>query len=178
MFNAYFWHYFKICVIILFLHTCLLLYHICTGYRMTNCDPILWNYSFDSKHYSEFTDPADLSKAFWDIVPEYLIPAFRPNSNLFLHQDYSYILSPILTTSNTLYDFPISVEITYLDVLSTRRQSIIFSKYHNFLSLYNHSNFIKMHMHNAWLLRKSDLTIDLPSIYFTKPKYVLCFVVL
>ncbi len=32
-----------------------------------------------------------------------------------------------------------------------------------------------MHMHNAWLLRKSDLTIDLPSDYFTKPKYHFVF---
>ncbi len=32
-----------------------------------------------------------------------------------------------------------------------------------------------MHMHNAWLLRKSDLTIDLPSDYFTKPKYLFVF---
>ncbi len=33
-----------------------------------------------------------------------------------------------------------------------------------------------MHMCNAWLLRKSDLTIELPSDYFTKPKFlfVLC----
>ncbi len=32
-----------------------------------------------------------------------------------------------------------------------------------------------MHMHNAWLLRKSDLTIELPSDYFTKPKYLFVF---
>ncbi len=32
-----------------------------------------------------------------------------------------------------------------------------------------------MHMHNAWLLRKSDLTIDLPSDYSTKSKYLFMF---
>ncbi len=105
------------------------------------------------------------------------IPVFRPISNRFFHQDYSIVLSPIFTTINTLYDFPISVEMTYLDVLSTRKQCILFSKYHNFLSLCNHSDFIKMHMHNAWLLRKSNLTIDLPSDYFTKPKYLFVFCV-
>ncbi len=33
-----------------------------------------------------------------------------------------------------------------------------------------------MHMQNAWLLRNSDLTIELPPDYFTKTKYlfVLC----
>ncbi len=32
-----------------------------------------------------------------------------------------------------------------------------------------------MHMHNAWLLGKSDLTIELPSDYFTMPKYLFVF---
>ncbi len=100
---------------------------------MAAWDTILSHYSFDSKHYSEFTDKADLSKAFVDVVLEYPISAFRPNSNRFLHQDCSYVLSPILTTTNTLYDFPVGVELTYLDVLSTRRHSILISQYHIFL---------------------------------------------
>ncbi len=58
---------------------------------------------------------------------------------------------------------------------SARRQCIIFSKYHNILSLCNHSDFVKMHMHNAWLLGKNDLTICLPSDYFTEPKYRFVF---
>ncbi len=142
---------------------------------MATWDAILSHYSFDSKNDSESSDPVDLSKAFVDVMPEDPIPAFRPNSNRFLHKDYNHILLTILTTTNTWYDFPVSVELTYLDVLSTRRQCILFSKYHNFLSLYNHSDFIKMHMHNAWLLRKSDLTIELPSDYFMEPKYLLVF---
>ncbi len=81
---------------------------------MATLDAILSHYSFDSKHYLEFTEPADLSKAFVDIMPEYSIPAFSPNSNCFLHQDYNHVLSPILTTTNTLYDIPVSVELTYL----------------------------------------------------------------
>ncbi len=145
---------------------------------MATWDAILSHYSFDFKHYSEFTEPADPSKAFVDIMLEYPIPAFRPNSNCFLHQDYSNVLLPILTTTTTLYDFPISVEMTYLDVLSTRRQRILFSKYHNFLSMYNHSDFVKMYMHNAWLLRKSDLTIDLPSINSQNLNIFSCFVAL
>ncbi len=83
---------------------------------MSTWDAIFSHYSFDSKHYSEFTDPTDLSKAFVDVMSEYPIPAFRPNSNRFLHQDYTNVISPILTTTNTLYDFPISVDMTYLNV--------------------------------------------------------------
>ncbi len=116
---------------------------------MATWDAILSHYSFDSKNYSEVSDPADLSKAFVDIELDYPIPAFMSNSNHFLHQDYNHVLSPIVTTTNTLYNFTVSVELTYLDVLSSRGQHILFSKYHNFLSLYNHSDFIKIHMHNA-----------------------------
>ncbi len=75
----------------------------------------------------------------------------------------------------SLYDFPVSVEVTYLDVSSARRQRILFSKYHNFLLLYNRSDFVKMHMHNAWLLGKSNVTICLPSDYFIEPKYLFVF---
>ncbi len=106
---------------------------------MATWDAILSHYSFDSKNYSEISDLADISKAFVDVEPEYPIPAFRPNSNLFLHQAYHHDLSPILTNTNTLYDF------------------------------------IKMHMHKAWLLGKSDLTIELPSDYFTVSKYLFVF---
>ncbi len=126
--------------------------------------------------FAEQTDPAKLCKPFVDIVPDYPIPAFRPNSNRFLHHEYQNILSPILPSINTLYDFPVSFEVIYLDVFSARRQRIIFSKYHNFfLSLYNHSDFVKMHMHKARLLKETVLTINLPSDYFTEPKYLFMF---
>ncbi len=112
-------------------------------------DAILSHYSFDSKHYSELSNRADLSKAFVDVMTEYPIPAFKQNSNRFLHENYSNVLSPILTTVTTLFDFPASVDVTYLDVNSPGRQRLLFGKYDSFLSLYNHSDFIKMHMHNS-----------------------------
>ncbi len=74
---------------------------------MATWDDILSHYSFNSKTYSELTDPADLRKPFVDFVPDYSIPEFRPNSNRFHHHEYYNILSPILTSTNTLYDFPI-----------------------------------------------------------------------
>ncbi len=83
---------------------------------MATWDDILYHYSFDSKNYSELTDQADLRKPFVNVVLDYHIPAFRPNSNHFHHHEYNNILSPILTSTNTLYNFPISVEMTYLDV--------------------------------------------------------------
>ncbi len=32
-----------------------------------------------------------------------------------------------------------------------------------------------MHMHNAWLLEKTNLTIDLPADYFVSPKHLFIF---
>ncbi len=63
---------------------------------MATWDAILSHYSFDSKYYLELSDPADLSKAFVDVEPEYPIPSFRPNSNHFVHQDYNHVLSLIV----------------------------------------------------------------------------------
>ncbi len=142
---------------------------------MTTSDDILFHYSFDSKHYSELTDPAKPPQTFCGHVPDYPMPVFSANSNHFLQYKYNNILLPILTAANILYDFPISVDMTYPDVISSRRQRILFNKYHNFLYLYTHSDFIKIHMHNAWHWSETDLTINLPFEYFTELKYLFVF---
>ncbi len=110
-----------------------------------------------------------------DTVPEYHFPAFRPNQNRFLFESYDNILAPIMPSSETLLDFPFSVDITYFNSESLGRQRIYFTKYHSFLNVYNHSDFVKMHMHNACLLEKSDLTISLPTDFITEPKFVYIF---
>ncbi len=91
---------------------------------MTTWDNILSHYSFYSKLYDELCNPADLHKPFVDIVPSYLIPAFRPNYKCFAYHEYDNILSPILPSTETLFDFPVSVDVTYLDETSSRRQRI------------------------------------------------------
>ncbi len=121
---------------------------------MATWDDILSHYSFVSNTYLEKSDPADLRKPFVDVVPNHPIPAFRPDSNCFLHHEYQHILSPIFPSTETFYYFPVSVELTYLD---------IFHPGDNISqSLSDHSDFVKMHMHNAWLLIKNDLTICFP----------------
>ncbi len=156
-----------------------ILVYILTVYQHRSKDDYLGRYlvtySFDSKLYDELCDPAELCKPFVDVVPSYPIPAFRPNYNCFIDHEHDNILSPILPSNENLFDFSVSVDVTYLDKTSSRRQRTCFSKYHNFLSLYNHSDFVKMHMHNAWLLGKTDLTISLPSDFFIQPKYLFVF---
>ncbi len=103
-----------------------------------------------------------------------LLWTFCP-ATLYLHLDHTYdnVLASMLPSADTLYDFPISVYVINLDRTSSGRQHIYFRNFHNFLLLYNHSDFLKMHMHNAWLLGKTDLTIHLPSDYFVQPNYLL-----
>ncbi len=138
-------------------------------------DDILSNYHFDSKLYSENTDPTDLSNPLVSTSPSYPIPTFQPNRNRFLDHDYSNVLSIILPSPVQMFDFPVCVAITYYDVMTSRRQRIYFNYLHSFLSLYVHSDFIKMRMHNAWILGKSELTIDLTPDYFVKPKFLFVF---
>ncbi len=139
------------------------------------CDDILSNYHFDSKLYSENTDPTDLSNPLVSTSPSYPIPTFQPNRNRFLDHDYSKIVSVILSSPVQMFDFPVRVAIKYYDVMMSRRQRIYFNYLHSFLSLYNNSDFIKIIMHNARILGKSELTIDLPPDYFVEPKFLFVF---
>ncbi len=108
---------------------------------MTTWDDILIHYVFDSKFYD--CDTAGLRKPFVDVVPSYPIPAFRPNYNRFADHTYNNVLQPIHPSTETLFDFLVSVDVTYLDETSSKRQHICFSYYHSILSLYNHSDFAK-----------------------------------
>ncbi len=88
---------------------------------------------------------------------------------------YHNVLLPILPSDDILYDFPVSVSFTYFSSQHTRRQRIYFSKLNSFLALYNHSDFLKIHMHNAWLLGKTDITMNVPADYFISPKHLFIF---
>ncbi len=103
---------------------------------MTTWNNILSNYSFDSKFYNEHCDPADLCNPFVDVVPNYPIPAFRPKYNRFVDHSYNDVLVRILPSKDTLYDFPVSVYVTYLDMTSQGKQCIYFSNYHIFFFIF------------------------------------------
>ncbi len=117
---------------------------------MASWDSILSHYTFESKLYTKSSDTTDLGNSFLDTISEYPFPAFRPNLNRFLYESYYNILAPIIPSSETLLDFPFSVDVTYFNNESSGRQRVYFTKYHSFL--YNHSDFIKMHMHklDSW----------------------------
>ncbi len=148
-------------VILLFIHFCII-----TDWRMISWNDILSQYQFRTNTYKEHCDPSDLKNFFVEVIPQYHCKALNPNSNHLVVHSYHNVLLPILPSDDVLYDFPVSVSLTFTSSHYTGRQRIYFSTLHSFLSLYNHSDFIKMHMHNSWFLGKNNITIDLPFIYF------------
>ncbi len=85
------------------------------------------------------------------------------------------MLPPILPLKDHFYDFPVYVLFTYKSDSITGRQSIYLSKTYSFLSMYNYSDFLKMHFHNAWLLGMPELIIDLPEEFFESPGHLFLF---
>ncbi len=113
---------------------------------MITWNNILSQYQFQNPSYEEHCDPSDLKNYFVEVIPKYPFQALT-----------------------------VSVILTHISSHHTGRQHIYLSNIHNFLSLYNHSDFIKVHMHNDWLLGKIDLTIDLPADFFVSSKHLFIF---
>ncbi len=143
---------------------------------MISWNDVLLQYQFPSKCYEEHCDPFNLQNYFVDVIPKYPFPALHPTSNRLVVYLCNNVLLSIHLSDDMLYDFPVLVILTYISSHCTRRQCIYFSKIHGFLSLYDHSDFLKMHMHNAWHLGKTDATMNLLIEYFVSPKHLLfCF---
>ncbi len=140
----------------------ILLRFIHTDWRMISWNDVLSEYQFPSKSSEEQCDPSNLQNFFVNVIPKYPFPAHHPTSNRLVVHTYHNVLLPILPSDNVLYDFPVLVIFTYISNHYTWRQHIYFSKMYSFLSLYTYSDFLKMHMHNAWLLGKTDTTMNLP----------------
>ncbi len=114
---------------------------------MISWNNILSQYQFPSNTYEEHCDPSNLQNYVIDIIPKYPFPAFHPTSKRLVDHSYHNVLLPILPSDDILYDLPVTIKLTYLSSHCTGRQHIYFSKIHSFLALYNHSDFLKMHMH-------------------------------
>ncbi len=144
---------------------------------MISWSDILSQYQFPSNSYEEHSDPSNLQNFFVDVIPKYPFPAHHPTTNCLMAHWYHNVLLIILPSDDMLYVFPVLVIFTYIFSHYTGRQCIYFSKIHCFLSLYNHSNFLKIHMHNTWLMGKTDTTMNLPVKYFVSPKQLFVFFV-
>ncbi len=117
---------------------------------MISWNDILLQYQFPSNTYEEHCDPSNLQNYFLNVIPKYPFPAFHPTSNHLVAHSYHNVLLPILSSDDSLYDFPVRVKFTYLSSYCRGREHIYFSKIHSFLALYNYSDFLKMHMLGVW----------------------------
>ncbi len=144
-------------------------------YWLDSWKEVLSHYQFPSNSYEEHCDPSNLQNFFVNVIPKYPFPTHHPTSNHLVVHSYHNVLLPILPSDDMLYDFLVLVIFTYISSRYTGRQRIYFSKIHSFLYLYNHADFLKMHLHNAWLLGKTDTTMNLPIEYFVSPKHLFVF---
>ncbi len=142
---------------------------------MISWDDILKQYCFENDSYDECLDPSELTNYFVDVIPNYPFPTASPNLVRMTAHSYRNVLLLILPSEDYLYDFPVSVNISYLSSETTGRQPIYFSDTHSLLSLNNHSDFIKMHTRNDWLLEKAELNIDLPADFSNSPNHLFIF---
>jgi hypothetical protein len=86
---------------------------------------------------------------------------------------YENCLMPILEDDLFSFDFPLTFNIR---ISQNGRQHIInFNDPHKFIDLYNHSEFIRIHLHNMWLLDHDNFNIDLPEDIFPTPDHVYIF---
>ena len=124
-------------------------------------------------HYNENLDPSDLTKCFYSpAIPEnpYLHEIKISNRHKFV--SYDHALRPILTSDSVFYDFPFSLTI-YIGEIG--RQRVYLNDVHTLIALYNHSDFLKMHFHNAWLLGRTEITIVLPEELFHDSNHLFAF---
>jgi hypothetical protein len=135
-----------------------------------------WSYlphDIPSLQYDEFQDPSLLAETFYcPASPKYPFKHHVKIPERHKFVDYKHSLQPILNTDTVFPDFPISV-IFYIGVIG--RQRIYLDDVHTLLALYNHSDFLKMHMHNAWLLGKSEITVVLPEELFSDKNHLFVF---
>ncbi len=142
---------------------------------MISWNNVLSQYQFPSNSYEEHCAPSNLQNYFVDVIPKY---PFLPITQLLIIWWHTCIIMcafPSFHLMTCLYNFPVLVIFTYISSHCRGRQRIYFSKIHNILSLYNHSDFLKMHMHNALLLGKTETTMNLPIEYFVSPKHLFVF---
>ena len=86
---------------------------------------------------------------------------------------YENCLMPILEDDLFSFDFPLTFNIRISQ--NGRQQIINFNDPHKFIDLYNHSEFIRIHLHNMWLLDHDNFNIDLPEDIFPTPDHVYIF---
>jgi len=131
-----------------------------------SCSPV--------KSYSETEDPARWHLMHCAVVPGYPFKSRVPYSERLISHSYKHVDCKIARKEGTYSDFTMPIHIYYFDSAFVR-QRIYFHHNHTFSALYNHSMFVRMHVHNAWLLKADKLDILLPELFFETADHLFLF---
>ncbi len=84
-------------------------------------------------------DPSFYHKFYSEEIPSFPVKASCSKHEKFKKQSYINALSYIMRSTDTFHDFPVTVNVFYSN--QAGRQHIYFSNRHQFICLYNHSDF-------------------------------------
>ncbi len=82
-----------------------------------------------------------------------------------LKHSYALIELPISGDRGSYADFSMKINVFFFNK-HMEKERVEFFDAHTFLALFNHSFFVRMHVHNAWLLRHTKIDIILPELFF------------
>ena len=123
-------------------------------------------------HYSEHLDPAAISSDHQiPIVPPNPFIIYAPVNERFPFHSYSLTSSPILPSPDSHVVLPYHVTFIYGEANQFRSHLCP----SDLLSFYNHSSFLRMHLHNQWLLGNHIITISLPEEFFVTHAHLAVF---
>ncbi len=110
----------------------------------------------------------------WNALPGYPFLCRIPFEERSLKYSYDLIELPISGDRGSYADFYMEINVFYFNQ-DMERQSVKFFDAHTFLALYNHSFFVRMHVHNVWVLRHTKIDIVLPELFFETQDHVFLF---
>ncbi len=124
--------------------------------------------------YDQGADPFNLHELKYAVVQGYHFHSCIPIEERGLKHSYYLIELPIYGDRGSYADFPMTINVFDFD-LSFARQRVNLFDAHNILALYNHSYFMRMHIHYAWLLRHMNVDILLPELFFETQDHIFLF---
>ncbi len=139
---------------------------------MTFRDTVIDHCKCPCQSYEECSDPSFKNTFFFiEIIPNYPVKSACWRADRLMKHSFRNALPYILKSTDSFHDFPVTVIVNYFT--QTGRQHIYFSNKHALLCLYNHSDFFKMRSHNAWLLERWELMVDLLETFSSH--HYICF---
>jgi hypothetical protein len=132
---------------------------------------------FRKKEYNEAYDPSPLSTMLKvPIVPSYPYKNEICSTDRYNFTDYSSCKVPVIQSDECSFNMPLILELFIEKSDENHVEQIVqFQGHHKLVDLYNHSEMIRMHLHNHWILHKPSVKVILPCDLFPTPAHVFVF---